>query len=126
MVLPLGLGEWRSDGRPGGLLIHRRTLRLEQEAERRRLASLAVDDLYLCRIRRPLTWRRLTVGQDLAVVPDHLAVGFRIQVADRQWIVYRSLGPRGNRTLLGHNLSTESFIGRSTGAGEVEKLVEIE
>lgn len=126
LVLPLALGEWRCDGRPGGLSIDGRCLRLEQQADSRRLLAPLWLDLDPRRIRRGLTWRRLTVARDRAAVADDLAVGFRIQVAASQWLVYRSLGPRGNRTLLGHNLSTEMLVGRFTRCGEVEKLVEIE
>ena len=59
-------------------------------------------------------------------MPDHVAAGFRVQVSGRQWLGYRSLCPRANRTLLGHNLSTEMLVGRFTKDGLVEPLVEIE
>ena len=59
-------------------------------------------------------------------VPRDAAVGYRVMVGRRQWLFYRSLAPRGNRTLLGHNLSTEMLAARFTKAGTVEKLVEIE
>ena len=36
------------------------------------------------------------------------------------------LGGKGNRTLLGHNLATESLIARFGKDGEVTSIVEIE
>jgi hypothetical protein len=55
-----------------------------------------------------------------------LAVGYRVQVGGQQWLFYRSLGPRGNRTLLGHNLVTEFLAARFNRDGVAESLLEIE
>ncbi len=43
-----------------------------------------------------------------------------------QWLIYRALASKGNRTLLGHNLVSETLVGRFRRDGEVESLVEIE
>jgi hypothetical protein len=67
----------------------------------------------------------VTVAENLAAVPGDCAVGYRVQIGARQWLVYRSLGPKGNRTLLGHNLVSEMLVARFT-RGEVEALLEIE
>ena len=83
-------------------------------------------DLDRSRFRRRMTWRQLTVAESLAPVPRDVAVGFRIAIGDRQWIIYRSLAASGNRTLLGHNLATESLIARFGEDGEVTSIVEIE
>ena len=48
----------------------------------------------------------------LQVVPRDVAVGFRAQSGDDQWLVYRSLGPAGNRAVLGQNISSEFYAGR--------------
>jgi hypothetical protein len=68
----------------------------------------------------------LTVGESLAAVPPEVAAGYRVAVGRRQWLVYRALAHKGNRTLLGHNLSTEFLVARFSQDGEVAPLIEIE
>ena len=43
------------------------------------------------RFRKPRTWRKLTVGEDLRIAGEHEAVAFRIQIGKEQWVLYRSL-----------------------------------
>lgn len=73
-----------------------------------------------------ITWRQLTVSECLRKVAPDEAVAFRIQSADRQWLLYRSLTPPANRAVLGHNLISESLLARFTKRGDVRALVEIE
>jgi hypothetical protein len=126
LVLPLALGEWRTDREPGDLALNGQAIHLQQQAPGGRTLAALWLDLDRRRTARPFTWRRLTVAENRRAVPNHVAVGYRIQVGSAQWLVYRSLGKKGNRTLLAHNLSTEMLVGRFTKAGEVEKLLEIE
>lgn len=72
------------------------------------------------------TWRRLTVAENRKKVPENIAVGYRVQVGDRQWLVYRATGQRGNRSLLGHNLTSEFLLARFSAEHGVQPLVEIE
>ena len=58
---------------------------------------------------KPFTWRQLTVAEQRENVTCDVAVGYRVQFAKRQWLVYRSLTAPANRTVLGQNLSTEFF-----------------
>lgn len=83
-------------------------------------------DLDRGRMARPITWRQLTVAESLVKQSDDAAVGYRVKLGDEQWLIYRSLALKANRTLLGHNLSTEMLIARFDAAGEVEALVEVE
>ena len=69
---------------------------------------------------------RLTVAEQLQIQPDDTAVGYRVALGDEQWLIYRSLSEPRNRTLLGHNLSTEMLVARFDTDGEVEPLIEIE
>jgi hypothetical protein len=126
LVLPLALGEWRADPGCGELECTAEALHLQQTAHGRALLAPLWFDFDRRRSARPFTWRQLTVAENLAVVPNDVAVGYRVQVGASQWLAYRALGRRGNRTLLSHNLSTEMLVGRFTRAGEVENLVEIE
>jgi hypothetical protein len=66
------------------------------------------------------------VAESLQIVPPHVAAGYRVMVGKHQWLIYRSLAPAANRTLLGHNLATEMLIARFDRNGEVEPLIEIE
>jgi hypothetical protein len=125
-VLPLALPEWRSDARIGQLMATARGLELHQETEGRRLFAPLLFDLDRARFRRRLTWRTLTVAESLLPVSAERAAGYRVAVGKEQWIVYRSLGPVGNRTLLGHNLSSETLVAKFDSEGEVTPIIEIE
>jgi hypothetical protein len=78
------------------------------------------------RMNRPATWRQLTVGQKGVVQPADVAVGYRVAVGSRQWLIYRSLAAAASRTLLGHNLNGETLVARFRRDGQVEPLVEVE
>ncbi len=55
------------------------------------------------------------------------AVGYRAQCGRDQWLIYRSLAPKANRTLLGQNTSSEFLVARFLAPeGEIDELVEIE
>ena len=126
MVLPLSLPEWLADRRSGELRQTAAGLELRQAAEGRAMLAPLFFDLDRRRMLRPLTWRQLTVAESWSVRPNDVAVGYRVAIGRRQWLVYRSLGPRRNRTLLGHNLSTEMLVARFGRKGQVKPLVEIE
>lgn len=126
LVLPLALPEWRADDRFGSLEQSNRGLELCQSAEGRGMFAPLFFDLEPHRFGRPLTWRRLTVAENLQAVADDVAAGFRVQISGRQWLVYRSLAPKANRTLLGHNLATETVVARFQRDGEVDAILEIE
>lgn len=124
-VLPLSLPEWRRE--PGGSLegsAGQITLRLGLEGQRAHAACFL--DLDPRRQGKPLTWRRLTVAESLRGVPSDVAVGYRVQVGTSQWLFYRSLAARGNRTVLGQNFSTEFVAARFPSSGVADKLLEIE
>jgi hypothetical protein len=126
LVLPLALPEWRADERVGELVSTSHGLELHQSAAGRRLFAPLFFDLSPRRLSRRLTWRQLTIGESLAIQPPDVAVGYRIAIGKEQWLLYRSLAPKGNRTLLGHNLSTETLVARFDRKGEVESIIEIE
>ena len=125
-VLPLALPEWRSQGGAGELVSTSQGLELQQASDGRRLLAPLFFDLDRDRMRRQLTWRQLTVAQSLAIQPADVAVGYRVAIGRQQWLIYRSLGAKANRTVLGHNLSTESLVARFDRTGEVEPIIEIE
>ncbi len=125
-VMPLGMPEWRAEQHPGDLEMTAEGLELRHSSEGQRLFAPLFIDLDRSRFRRRMTWRRLTVAESLAPVPSDVAVGFRVAIGDQQWLIYRSLAASRNRTVLGHNLATESLIARFGKDGEVTSIVEIE
>ena len=50
----------------------------------------------------------------------------RVAAGKHQWLIYRALASVKNRTLLGHNLSTETLVARLDRNGEVDSLLEVE
>lgn len=126
LVMPLALPEWRTEKGIGTLSTTSAGLELRQSTEGRAMFAPLFLDLNPRRMTRPMTWRRLTVAESLVIQPSDVAVGYRVRSGDDQWLIYRSLAKKSNRTLLGHNLSTEMLIARFGQDGEVDSLVEIE
>jgi hypothetical protein len=125
-VLPLALPEWQRDPRGGRLTQSAAGLEHARSAQGRTLYAPLFIDLNPRRAQQPLTWRQLTVAEERVILPADLAVGYRAQIGRQQWVFYRSLGPKGNRTVLGCNLITEFLAARFSREGKVETLVEVE
>ncbi len=124
-VLPLALPEWRC-GRPvGELRPVARGLELRQAARGQNLSATLFVDLQPQRRRRALTWRQLAVGENLQRVADDVAVGYRVQIGAEQWLFYRALANKGNRTLLGSNTAAEMLAARFHD-GKAETLLQVE
>lgn len=126
LVLPLALPEWRTEHSPGRLVSTGEVIELQLSGQGGALFAPLFFDLKPRRMTQPATWRRLTVAADRRIVPPNVAAGYRVMVGKSQWLIYRSLAAPANRTLLGHNLSTELLIARFDRTGEVESLIEIE
>lgn len=125
-VLPLAMPEWRSATRAGRLTASQGHLRHTAAARGQALFAPLLVDLDSTRSRQPLTWRQLTVAETRVIQRPDVAVGYRAQLGRQQWIVYRSLGERGNRTLLGHNTAYEFVVARFLRSGQVDTLLQIE
>ena len=126
LVLPLALPEWQAERAAGSLELTAAGLSLSQSASAARLFAPLFVDLDPSRARRPRTWRRLTVAEQLAVVPSDSAAAFRIQIGAQQWLVYRSFRQPSNRSVLGQNVAYECLVGRILRTGDVKELLEIE
>jgi len=125
-VVPLALPEWRSDYRHARLATDNNNLIVEQAAHGRNLLSALWIDIHSGRIRSPITWRQLTVGENLVAVNRDVAVGYRIQSGDEQWFVYRSLAPVANRSVMGHNTYGSFVCGRIKPDGSVKDILTME
>jgi hypothetical protein len=125
-VLPLALREWRSDPRGGELIEDLGHIALSQETDCRALCCALLLDLDRKRAKKERTWRQLTIGESLEEVPRDAAVGFRAQSGHDQWLFYRSLGPAGNRSVLGQNIAGEFSAGPFLASGKYKEWIEIE
>jgi hypothetical protein len=126
-LLPLALPEWRAERCHADLsCASDNTLVLIQTAQGHALYAPLWIDLAPARTNQPLTWRRLTVGESLKTVPRDRAVGYRVQFGRQNWLLYRTLAPRGNRTVLGQNYSSEFVCCRMLKTGKTESIIEIE
>jgi hypothetical protein len=125
-VLPLSLPEWRAEPGLGELHDRDGVLELEQSTHQPRMFAPLFLDLDPARIRRETTWRQLTVAEDRAIVPADVAVGYRVQAGDAQWMIYRSLAEPAIRSLLGKSLMHQFLFGDVPPTGRVETLLEID
>jgi len=125
-VVPLSLPEWRAEFCHAEVAQRHERLTLEQAALGHNLFAPLWIDFNAERLRRPLTWRRLTVGENLAVVPRDVAAGYRIQSGDEQWLIYRSLDRIGNRSVLGVNTVSSFVCLRFFTSGKTQEIVAIE
>ena len=125
-IVPLALAEWRAEFCHSELTTDQGRIQLQQSARGRSLFAPLWIDLDPRRLKRPVTWRRLSVGENLAIVGRDRAAGYRIQAGREQWLIYRSLTPFGNRSILGHNTAYAFVCGRIKKDGEVEEVLSIE
>ncbi len=125
-VLPIALPEWRRAATNGSLQLDSQQLCLSMQASARRLYAPLFVDLLSRRWLEKRTWRQLTVAEQLEIQGPDIAAGFRVQLGRKQWLIYRSLAPRSNRTLLGQNLSQEFVTARFDDEGCLQELIEIE
>ena len=124
-ILPLALREWRADPRSGALTVGDGRLTLAQSGRGKSLCCPLFIDLDRDRAAQQRTWRQLTVCDMLEVVPPDVAVGFRAQSGNDQWLIYRSIKQPGNRSVLGHNVAGEFCAGRVVD-GAFKEWIEIE
>ena len=125
-LLPLALPEWRVEPAQGELSGSPSAIRWESRGRGSCLFHPLFIDLDKRRAEKPLTWRRLTIAEDRTIQPPDVAVGYRIQIGSRQWIVYRALSHAANRSVLGQNYSQEFVMARFTKEGTSDPMIEIE
>ncbi len=124
-LFPIGLPEWRVGCHQGTFKVNRSSLTIEQTGVERLFVPLFVD-LAPKRARKRFTWRQLSVGQTRKNLSPDAAVGYRVQIGNQQWLIYRSFDQNTPRTVLGQNLLSEYFVGRFLPSGNTETLIEIQ
>jgi hypothetical protein len=126
-VFPLALPEWKETAKTGivtGTLgIEHSTLVLRQQSSGISMFAPLFFDFDANRSGGQYTWRHLTVGENMKKVPDDQAVGYRVQVDKKQFLLYRSMTPSTNRTLLGHNLIDDFCFARFFPETGIETLI---
>ncbi|MEX2140278.1 MAG: hypothetical protein WD894_13520 [Pirellulales bacterium] len=126
LLFPLASPEWRVDRRGGELTSGDGMIQLHEAAHATSLYAPLWIDLASKRHARSFTWRQLAVAEERQNVTREVACGYRVQFGKQQWLVYRSLTPARNRTVMGHNLASEFLIARFRRDGSVKTLIEVE
>ena len=127
LVMPLSASEWKK-GATAARLSSREGDRMTLTArDSGRLYAPLWMDFQRRRFQRKRTWRKLTVGDALNLVPTGEAAAFRIQVGSEQWVIYRSLGDQRCRTFLGKHLMADFYVSRfDTGDGSHDALITVD
>jgi hypothetical protein len=124
-LVPPALAEWRAEFCHAELSDSDGRVVLQQAALGRGIYAPLWIDLDPSRLHRPLTWRRLTVAENLAIVPRDVAAAYRIQAGRQQWIIYRSLAPARSRSVLGYNTLASFACLRLLSGAKAEEILEL-
>ncbi len=126
-ALPLALPEWRKQLNDGNDFdVCDNQLVANYSVSESALYAPIFVDLEPQRMHSALTWRRLSVGENLRNVSPAVAAGFRVQIDDQQWVLYRSLTECCNRSTLGLNLNSETYIGVFKPDGNFTAVLDVE
>lgn len=125
-ILPIGLPEWKTDRSQGSLGVVDQAVVFQANVTGDNAFLPLFIDLDAKRCRKPLTWRQLTVGENLEIVTHDVACGYRVQVAKQQWMIYRSLAPKQNRTVFGQNLAVEYYVADFESDGSCSEIISVE
>ncbi|MDR3110218.1 MAG: hypothetical protein LBU65_11120 [Planctomycetaceae bacterium] len=124
-LFPIALPEWQSScGDKNKIAVDGNKLTYRQTQRGQGIFAPMVFDMSTSRMNKPYTWRQLTVGANLQTVPNDQAAGFRLQLGNHQYLIYRSLTKTTNRSVLGHNLIGDFYVGIFSKSGMTE-IVEI-
>ncbi|MFO1062300.1 MAG: hypothetical protein U0892_00315 [Pirellulales bacterium] len=127
LLLPLALPEWRKKLGQGKMLLDDGKLTMRAATEEGRLYSPLLISLKHAHAAKPLTWRQLSVAEDLKIVPSSVAAAYRVQIGREQWLIYRTLAEAVRRTALGmHTINDFVACRFDGGTGTCDTLVEVE
>ena len=126
LVLPLALPEWKVGRTDDRLEFKDRRLCLTQSTNGCGLYAPLFFDLNAKRSKKKRTWRQLTVAENREKVGHDQACAFRVQLDKNQWLLYRTVSSKGNRTFMGENVTSEFVFSRFSKDGTVTQLIEIE
>lgn len=126
LVVPLASGEWRRQLSPHQIQVDDGLLCIEHQAEAKNLYAPVAFALRREHLDAPLTWRPLTVVENLKLQPPEVASAFRLQLEREQWLFYRSLEPAVPRSFLGCHTNSDFCAGVfDFRTGDIDSLVEV-
>ncbi len=124
-LVPLGLPESSYPTDRGALTAEGREVVLRQTTEgpNRCLAVMVAWDK-----KPPKRWRTLTVAEKSSACPPGTAFAARASYRPGQGglLVYRSLGPVGLRSVLGHQTKARFVVGSFTPSGDVRPWIKVD
>lgn len=126
LLVPLASGEWKRQASQQAVAISDGLLCMEVAKDTNNLYMPLAIALKREHFEAPITWRALTVVENLQIQPSEVAVGYRLQLDKQQWVFYRSLAKAVPRSVLGMHTAGDfcacSFDYRT---GDAESLVEV-
>jgi hypothetical protein len=128
-VFPLGLPRPPYPTERGRFTCEGRDLVLRQEAAAgsRRVWRPLLVSWDPARNRQGVQWRTVTVAEKSRACPPGVAFAARVSWGrDETLVVYRSLGPPGLRSFLGHQTRAKFLIGLFSAEGDVEPLLKVD
>lgn len=126
LVMPLAIPEWRRESSPFQLGVSDDKLVMRSDSAVPRMYVPIVICLNGKHASKPLTWRRLTVGENMTIVAPDVASAFRAQIGKEQWLLYRTLTKPTRRTAMGMHTGADFLAVRFCAeSGEFETLVEV-
>jgi hypothetical protein len=127
LVIPLSASEWRVGPSEATVKESPDNCLLASAQSHGRLFVPLWFDFQRRRFKRRRTWRQLTVADQLRIVPRNEATGHRLQIGSEHWCVYRSLGTRACRSVLGKHLIAGFFCSRfEPSGGNHEELINVD
>lgn len=127
LVMPLASSEWKVGPSACHVFLSEDQHLVVTTTGQGALYSPLWLDFQARRFRRKRTWRQLTIAEELAIIPRHVAAAFRVQVGSEHWFLYRSMAGRGPRSIMGRHLIADFFAARfHPGDGGMEELVTVD
>lgn len=127
--MPLPMPEWQSARSSVAVEVQEsqtgKSLKYSQSSTGSRMYCASLIDLDGSRSIYPLTWRPLTIAENLKNVAGDVAAGFRVRAGNSHWLFYRSLTDPVCRTILGQNFSCEFYAGTFDSDGTTTELLSI-
>lgn len=126
LLVPLASGEWRRQASPHDMNIEDGWICVQHQSFSQNVYAPLAMAIRREHLNVPLTWRALTVAENLQLVSPDVAVGYRLQLDRAQWIFYRSLGTAAPRTVLGcHTAADFCACTFDYKTGDTDSLVEV-
>lgn len=126
LVVPLAGGEWKRQASLQTVAISDGLLCIEVASEASNLYMPLAIALKREHFEAPITWRSLTVVENLQIQPSEVAAGYRLQLDRQQWLFYRSLAKAVPRSVLGvHTAGDFCACSFDYRTGDAESLVEV-